>query len=191
MVNGLSKWRYRRRILIQIFVAIVIFLSGIIAGSGGTIALLKSQGILQPLRRPHPPKMMASEIAKEIGSEYRLSEDQIKQIEQIFEKAGQSLEALRQDFETKMEADKQEVMAEIKAVMPPEKFEQWQQDFNARHGRRGPDADHGPGPGPGEGPDTFEHRPPANLRPHGCDAMPVRPVAKCRFFRNSLSYIEI
>jgi hypothetical protein len=153
MVDGLTKKYYRKRIIIQAFVAIAIFISGIIAGSGGTIFLLKNKGILRPPGPHRPPRMMASEIAKEIGADYNLTEDQIKRVEQIFEKAGQSLEDLRQDFEEKMEAGKQQITAEMKQTLSPEQFEQWQQDFNARHGQREP------GPG-GPHPESFRHEPP-------------------------------
>ncbi|HUT29540.1 MAG TPA: hypothetical protein VMX13_07105 [Sedimentisphaerales bacterium] len=140
MVDGLSK-HHRTGIIIQILVATVIFLSGVIAGSTGTVVYLKNKGILRP-PRPHY-RITASEIAAEIGSDYDLSDSQIKQVEQIFEKAGQSLETLRQEFEEKMETGKRQIRTEMKQVLSPEQFERWQQDFNARHGRRGP----GPGPG--------------------------------------------
>ena len=65
---SISKQHYRKRIIIQTFVAIVIFVSGIIAGSGGTVALLKNMKILRPPRPFRPPRMMASEIAEKIGS---------------------------------------------------------------------------------------------------------------------------
>jgi predicted DNA-binding protein YlxM (UPF0122 family) len=150
MVDGLSKKHYRKRIVAQAFVAIAIFIFGVIAGFGGTIYLLQNRGILRPPRPPRPPKMMASEIAKEIGTDYSLTEDQIKQVERIFEKAGQSLENLRQNFEEKMEVGKQQITAEMKQVLSSEQFERWQQDFNARHGQRGP------GPG-GPHPESFRH----------------------------------
>jgi len=137
MVDGLSK-HHRKRIIIQIFVATIIFLSGIIAGSTGTIVYLKNRGILRPPRPHHPPRIMASKIAEEIGSDYDLSDNQTKQVEQIFEKAGRTLETLRQEFEEKMETGKQQITAEMKQLLSPEQFERWQQDFNARHRRRGP-----------------------------------------------------
>lgn len=136
MVDGLLKKHYRRRSILQAFVAIVIFVSGIIAGSGGTLFTLKNKGILRPLKRPQ-----SSEIAREIGADYDLSEVQIQQVEQIFEKAGQYLETLRQDFDSKLEIGKEEILHQMKTVLPPEKYEPWLADFNARHHRRAPGPD--------------------------------------------------
>ena len=157
MVNeikySISKQHHCKRIITQIFVATIIFLSGVITGAGGTVILLKSRGILRPQRPPRPPRMMASDIAKEIGAEYGLTDEQIEQVEQVFEKAGQSLETMRQDFNERMETGKQEIITGMKAILSPDKFEKWQEDFNARHDRRR-------GPGPGPNPGEFRQEPP-------------------------------
>ena len=129
MVDILNSKHYKKRIVFQILVALIIFISGIVVGSGGAIAILKNMGILQPPRPPHIP---ASEIAKEIGADYDLTKNQILEVERIFEKAGLYLESLRQEFDDNMELRKQQLIAEMKTVMPPEKFEKWRDDMNAR-----------------------------------------------------------
>ena len=129
MVDRLSKKNYRKRIIVQVFVAITIFVSGAIVGSGGTICLLKNKGILRP------PRFSSLEISKKIGAKYSLAEAQIEQVEQIFEKADQSLRALRHDLEGKMEAASQQIVAEMKLVLSSEQFEPWKIEFEARHKR--------------------------------------------------------
>lgn len=128
MVDGLVKKYYRRQTIIQICVAIAIFGSGIIAGFGGTVYILKSKGILRPTEPP-----LASKIASKIGKDYELSAEQIKQVEQIFEKAGSYLEEVRQEIDAKLEIGKGQIFIEMKSVLPPEKYERWQEDFNALH----------------------------------------------------------
>ena len=129
MVTELSKKHYRKRIIIQAFVAIAIFVSGAIVGSGGTISLLKNRGILRP------PRFSSSEISKKIGAKYSLTEAQIEQVEQIFEKADQSFGALKHDLEGEKEAASQQIMAEMKLVLSSEQFEPWKIEFEARHKR--------------------------------------------------------
>jgi hypothetical protein len=146
--ENLARPHYRKRIIMtQAFVAIVIFLSGIIIGSTGTIVLLKNRGIWNPPRPPKPPQGMAAEIAHEIGSQYGLTDVQIKEVEKVFEKAGQSLESVRQEFENKMKAGEQQITTDMKSVLSPEQFTRWQHDFKSR--LRPPQPGHGPDAGPG------------------------------------------
>jgi len=93
------------------------------------ISLLKNKGILRP------PRFSSSEISKKIGAKYSLAEAQIEQVEQIFEKADQSLGALKHDLEGKKEAAIQQIMAEMKLVLSSEQFEPWKIEFEARHKR--------------------------------------------------------
>jgi hypothetical protein len=130
MVDGLVKRYDRRQTIIQTLVAIAIFISGIIVGGAGTIFGLKGRGLLHPSAPP-----TAKHIANEIGSDYDLTQQQIKQVEAVFEKGGQFIAALRQDFDSKIEIGKETILNEMKTVLPPEKYEQWKQDFNARHHR--------------------------------------------------------
>ena len=129
MVEILNTKQNKKRIVFQILAALIIFISGIVAGSGGAMAILNNLGMLQP---PRPPRIPATKIAREIGAQYDLTEEQILEVEQIFEKAGQYVESLREGFDDNMELGKQQIIADMKTVMPPEKFEKWQNEFIAR-----------------------------------------------------------
>lgn len=123
----------RRQIIVQIIVGCVIFISGIIVGSGGTVALLKDRVIWI---HQHP-KAEAADIAREIASKYGLTAEQTRRVEQIFDSRFQTRTAIRREYEAEMEAENQRLAAEMKAVLSSMQFEQWNKDFEARHEQHG------------------------------------------------------
>ncbi len=133
MVENTGKQIIRRRNTTQIIAALVIFASGIIVGSGATIYTLKAKGILRPMTPPS-----AAEIADRIGKDHKLTKEQILEVEKIFEDAGNYLEEIRTDFDNKIEAKKDIIIKEMQAVLPPDKFEEWQEHFNSHHNKRHP-----------------------------------------------------
>jgi len=126
--QGLKGQPRRKQIIPQMVVGLIILISGIIVGSGGTVALLKDRVVWIH----HHPKMEAADIAKEIGSQYGLTNEQTQKVEQIFRDMIQDRTAVHQEFEAKMEAEHQQLVTEMKAVLLPEQFERWHKDFEAK-----------------------------------------------------------
>jgi uncharacterized protein YneF (UPF0154 family) len=119
----------RRQIILQIIVGVIIFISGIVVGSGGTVALLKNRVIW--IHRH--PRIEAAHIAKEIASQYGLKDEQTQRVEQIFNSRFQTRTTIRQEYEAKMETENQKLVAEMKEILSPEQFQRWNKDFEARH----------------------------------------------------------
>lgn len=120
--------RSRRKILaLQIIVAAVIFASGIVVGSGGTILLVKHR-VLWIQRH----KKQASTIARKIQSRYDLSNEQTAKVEDIISKAMESKRALRREMGTKFDTERAKLVSEMKTVLSAEQFEKWHIDFQKR-----------------------------------------------------------
>ena len=122
----------RKQIITQIVVGVIIFISGIVVGSGGTIALLKNRVIWI---HQHPKKDAAT-IAKQIGSKYGLTDEQTQRVEQIFANRLKTTKAVHKEFDVKMEAEYQNLAAAMKEALSLEQFERWHKDFEARRDHR-------------------------------------------------------
>ena len=120
--------RNRRKILaLQIVVAAVIFASGIVVGSGGTILLVKHR-VLWIQRH----KKQASTIARNIQTRYGLSDEQTAKVEGIFSKAMEGRRTIRSEMLTKFDTERASLVSEMKTVLSAEQFDKWHIDFQKR-----------------------------------------------------------
>ena len=120
----------RKQIYLQIIVGIIILFCGIVIGSGAALLQLKDRIV----RGPRPP---LNAIVEDIRARYNLTQEQSKQVEDIFGRRRKTLQALFEEFGQEIEAEFQKLSKEMKEILSPEQYERWESDFRAR-GRRGP-----------------------------------------------------
>ena len=122
--NIVKHYRHKQ-VLLRIICAVIILISGIVIGAGGTILLVKHRVIWIG----HPHKKDAAAITKEISAKYGLTQQQTKQVEEIFNKAFQQRELYDEEMDKKRDADTQIMIAEMNDVLTPAQFERWNKDF--------------------------------------------------------------
>jgi hypothetical protein len=184
------RWPFtRRQVFAQIGVAIVILVSGMGIGTGGTILTLKDRIIWHPRRftdRPRPP---VGNIVKMWQTEYGLTDDQARQAEEAFSRSWASMRTIFDEVGQKQQAVHAKLAEDMKGILTPEQYQKWDQEFKERaehfrgmrpggrpggppgeHDGRRPD--HGPsrgdrdfGPPPGSGPGGPEPTPGAGSFP--------------------------
>ena len=123
--NTLKHYRHKQ-VLLRIICAVIILLSGIVIGAGGTILLVKHRVIW--IGHPH---RNAADITKEISEKYKLDQQQTKQVEEILNKVFQQRELYDEEMDKKRDADTQIMIAEMNNVLTPSQFERWNKDFQA------------------------------------------------------------
>lgn len=131
----------RRQVVAQIIVGVVILVSGMAIGVGGTLVVLKDRIIWRfPPRRPDrpDPNRIAGMIADDWTEKYGLTEQQTEKVKALFTAEFQTR---RTRVEKMMEADRdarEQFAQAMKEILTPEQFERWEQDFRERgeHYRR-------------------------------------------------------
>jgi hypothetical protein len=167
--SGKKHLSYRRKqMYLQMIVGAIILFCGIVIGSGTTLLQLKDRMIIPGPRPPLP------DIVEDIQSRYDLTKEQTEKVEDILGKSREKMRTLFEESRQKIEAEFQKISLEMKEVLSPEQYEQWENDFKSR--RRGPGR-FGPGrPGPrrpGRGIPGSERY--GQRRPEGGRFRPPRP----------------
>ena len=114
-----------KQIILRIICAVVILLSGVVIGAGGTILLVKHRVIWIPHRHDKD----ATSVAKEISSKYGLNPQQTSQVEEIFNKAFERRKLRGEEMRRERENEAQILSEELEKVLTPEQFERWSKDF--------------------------------------------------------------
>ena len=140
--SGKKRMLHRKKqIYLQIVVGIIILSCGIVIGSGMTLLRLKDRMIM---RGPRPP---LPDIVYDIQSRYNLTPEQVEKVEEILGKGRETMRTLFEESREKIEAEFQKISLEMKEILSPEQYEQWENDFRSR--RRGPGRFGPGGPRPG------------------------------------------
>jgi len=163
--------------------AAILFTCGAAAGWG--VALIH--------HRPPPGSMMGPDVpvnamVDQLRHELLLSDDQAKQVEQIYKDRDDALRSIRQQMEPQLKSEYDKLDQQMKSALNSEQYQRWHERFENVRGRmlpprppgmhggppdfhgppgqwNGPDGQGGPdGPGGGGGPD---HRPPPGGPPDG------------------------
>ena len=117
----------RPQFSLQIIIACVIFASGIIVGAGGTILLVRHRVLWI-----HHYHKEAASITRQIKARYNLTEQQTKNVEDVFTKAIERKKAVRSQLQTKFDAEREKLVSEMKAVLTPQQFGKWHIEFQKR-----------------------------------------------------------
>jgi hypothetical protein len=112
----------------QIIAALILFISGIIVGFAVTAKFMQKKRY----RYPRPPRMSAAEIAKDIGEKYELTGEQVKRVEDIFDKRIKARETSMSYMRKKMQEESKKFIADMNEVMGSEKAEMWKKDFEEK-----------------------------------------------------------
>jgi hypothetical protein len=110
----------------RFFCIFIIFASGLAIGAGGTIMLIKQRVIW--VSRPHRD---ANDITKQITEKYGLNPQQTTQVQVIITNAFLKRKSYDDAQDKQRDADIQAVIADMKTVLTPQQFEQWNKDFQA------------------------------------------------------------
>jgi hypothetical protein len=121
--------------------AIVIFICG--GGAGFGIAIL--------VRRPPPmgmrmgPQPPIDAMVRQLQDELLLSDDQAKQIQQIYQNRETALQSIRQTMEPQLKAQYDKLNEQVKKVLNPAQYRRWSERFeNVRDRMLPPPPRHGP-----------------------------------------------
>jgi hypothetical protein len=110
----------------HLLLGLIILVSGVIIGAGGTVLLVKQRVI--GISRPHKD---ANEITKIITEKYDLTPQQTTQVRELITNAFLKRKSYDDEENAKREADVQTLIADMKVVLTPQQFEQWNKDFLA------------------------------------------------------------
>ncbi|MGD0784537.1 MAG: hypothetical protein ABR969_01850 [Sedimentisphaerales bacterium] len=125
--ENISKYRNNKAFL-HFLLSFIILASGIAIGAGGTIMLVKQRVIWIGVSHPHKD---ANDITKEMSEKYGLNPQQTTQVQAITTNAFLKRKANNEAEDKRHEADIQTLIADMKTVLTPQQFEQWNKDFQA------------------------------------------------------------
>jgi hypothetical protein len=115
----------RRRWWLRLILVLVIFVSGVLVGTGGTVLVIRNR-VLTVVRHPEQmPQRMVNRLRWPLG----LSDEQAVELEQVFERRQESLQRLRRRFQPELEAELDQIEAEVADVLDEEQQQRWQEYF--------------------------------------------------------------
>jgi hypothetical protein len=117
---------------LRFFYIFIIFASGIAIGAGGAIMLIKQRVIWVGISHPHRD---ANDITKQITEKYGLTPQQTTQVQVIVTNAFLKRKSNDEAQDKQRDADVQTLIADMKTVLTPQQFEQWNKDFQAMRDR--------------------------------------------------------
>jgi hypothetical protein len=141
--------------------AAVIFLCGGAAG-WGLAHLLHRPPPMSMEMTPEPP---VNELVDRLRNELLLTDDQVKQVRQIYKEREEALKAIRQKMGPELKSEYDKLDQQMKGVLTSAQYQRWAERFQMVRSRMlppppgegGPDRWHGPPMGPqgpgGPGPD--------------------------------------
>jgi hypothetical protein len=128
-----NQWCVHRRHLL-IF-SLLIFLSGLLLGSGGTLIFMRYR-FVHIMRNP---RQLHENLADHMSHDLALSPEQRDQIRQIVQTRMENMQRLRSQTRPLMDEQYQKMQSEIKALLSPEQATKWERQFGRESlGRRQP-----------------------------------------------------
>jgi hypothetical protein len=114
------RWRW-----LALFLAVVIFASGFIAGGGITLVTLRNT----LLYYVHHPEQFPPVAAARLRSKLDLTDEQTRQVDEILRKRQAALQAIRREVQPRVLAELDLVEQEVAKVLTPEQRERWHKRF--------------------------------------------------------------
>ena len=121
---GAKKWQI-------ILLAMVILVSGIVIGSVGTIYCLRNR-IIRGQRRPDRAGREGAKISQQIKTEYGLTDEQAKQVEELFSQRLEAMRSVRMEMAKELSEDREKLLVDMNDILTPEQYEKWLPDFKKR-----------------------------------------------------------
>jgi hypothetical protein len=152
--------------------ALIIFLCGSAAGWGVSM-------IMRPPPRmglgfgPEPP---VDEMVRRLKDELLLSDDQAKQVRQVYEDREKALRQIRDQMQPQMKAEYDKLDTQMKAILNSAQYQRWSERFRTLRERflPPPHGEHGPWSGQMPGP-PGQYMPPPHGMPGGPGPEGFRP----------------
>jgi hypothetical protein len=110
---------------LRLLMLAVIFLSGLVAGVGVTLLAVR-QGVLYGI---HHPEEMPARVATRLRRPLNLSDQQAERIEAIIQQRQTHLQEIRRRFQPEVEAELEQVYAEIRELLDDQQRERWEQIY--------------------------------------------------------------
>ena len=175
--SGLKPRCHCCRAIKALMLAAVIFLCGGAAGSGLALLLHRPPPMSMEMA-PEPP---VNDLVDRLRDELLLSDDQVKQVRQIYKDRQDALHAIRQKMGPELKSEYDKLDQQMKGVLTSAQYQRWAERFQSVRSRMlpppppgegGPDRWRGPPMGPGgpggPGPDDRPpNGPPDGMPPPG------------------------
>lgn len=117
--------RFRRgRLAKTIVLAVIIFVGG--GATGWGVAILYRPPPPMGMEPPAPP---VNEMVARLREELLLSDDQAKQVKEIYRQRNDALQAIRQQIGPQLKSQYDKLNEQMKQVLNPEQFQRWDQRF--------------------------------------------------------------
>ncbi|MFC1764455.1 hypothetical protein ACFL6U_20600 [Planctomycetota bacterium] len=125
-----------RRLALQLVFALVIFLSGAIVGTGGTMNWFKSHGWRPP--RVGPVGIPETDnLVQEWATKYGLTDEQGVQVRQVLDDTMQTRRTIFDALRNEMDAVEELMVEKIKTIMTEDQYTQWLAEYEKRKKRHG------------------------------------------------------
>ncbi len=127
------RWPFtRRQMFAQIGVAVVILVSGMGIGTGGTILSLKDRIMWHfPPRRFDDHRPDVNEIVNKWRTDYGLTDDQAQQVKGAFLASLATTRTIFEEFAQKQRAQQVKFAEEdMKTILTPEQYQKWHREFS-------------------------------------------------------------
>ncbi len=115
-----------RRKYLRVVLALAIFLSGAVAGAGGTVLALR--GIV--LHGLHHPEDAAAWVSNRLGHRFNLNAEGTAHVSEIITKHLRALEAIRQEFRPRIDEQLLALRDEVAAQMGEPEASRWKKNFD-------------------------------------------------------------
>jgi len=124
MVENAIRYMQSNKVIIKLLCALIIFISGIVIGSGATVMMIKHRVIWVSRTSKD-----VNDIAAKVTKKYSLTPQQSEQVRIIIDKAFQQ-KKLRDEYVDKQRDEyAQVIISEMNSVLTPEQFKRWSKDF--------------------------------------------------------------
>jgi len=141
----------RQRFVRLLAWTLIIFVCGGAAGWGVSILCRRPPAMGMGFG-PEPP---VNDMVHRLQEELLLSDDQAKQIRQIYQEREEALRSIRQKMEPEMKAEYDKLDAQIKGVLNPAQYQRWSERFQSMRNRMLPPPGGPHQPGMDGGPPPF------------------------------------
>lgn len=111
----------RRRIWLSVLLTLVVFVSGLVVGVGGTLIAVRHE----MLRVVHNPQEAPARIAAHLRSKLGLSDEQTRQVEAVVARRQAALQAIRHLVQPQVEAELDQAANEIGQILNESQRQDW------------------------------------------------------------------
>mgnify|MGYP006285550989 FL=1 len=123
----------RRQTVVQIVTALVILVSGMGIGVGGTILALRDRIVW---KFPPPPgggrRWDPNDIARRWQEDYGLTDEQVQQVRDTFSRQFRAMREVFEDLQVREKEQREQFVASMESILTPEQFEKWDKEFRER-----------------------------------------------------------